>query len=504
MSTRFTIAQLAASCSFLLALAAHAAEIEGTQATLQWTSAAGPVSGYYVVVSRNAAPAEVEAVSLDTTEVVEGAAGDTLTVQVAAFSDDGVAGPLSQPSDPISFVAGGDPGGDPGDGGGGGGGGGGDDGDPSGGGDGGGSGSGAPSVRSDFSGDGYADLLVRTDTSLEIWALEASHVARTLLLPLPSAGAKLAAIGDFDGNGSADLLWKLADGGDLEVWQLDGGVITATRVLDRSTAPSADGWKVAGTADFDADGGEDLVLWNASRGEVQLWMLDATGVASRTEYGSLNSRWKPEVVPGVGSGAIIWHDPVEGTLHASNFAGDVFMLGEVGTGWNIVDAANLDGRGVAEVLLEDAVSGALQAWTLASGALSMVAEVPPGPAGSARAAHGDYDGDGREDLAWSDPATGVVTFLYGDAFAVETVDRSLPAGAAILGAGDDGDPSGGSCEADLNGDGTANGGDARHLRACLRLGLVAGCEGVDLNADGVLNTSDLKIFKDLTRASGCQ
>jgi hypothetical protein len=172
MSTRFTItiAQLAGGFALLIALASHAAEIEGTEAMLEWASADGPVSGYYVIVSRNAAAPQVEAVSLDTSERVEGAVGETLTVQVAAFAGDGVAGPVSPPSDPITFVAGGGSGD-----GSGGGGGGGDD--PSDGGGSGGSGEdpgpepAAPGVESDFTGDGFADLLVRGETSLEIWAL---------------------------------------------------------------------------------------------------------------------------------------------------------------------------------------------------------------------------------------------------------------------------------------------------------------------------------------------
>src|SRR2546426_11494314 len=84
---------------------ANAVDVVGTSVSLGWAAANGPVSGYYVIVSRNSAAAKVESVTIDTSKTMSGSLGDTLVVQVAAFSTDGVAGPGSPSSDPIKFVA---------------------------------------------------------------------------------------------------------------------------------------------------------------------------------------------------------------------------------------------------------------------------------------------------------------------------------------------------------------------------------------------------------------
>jgi hypothetical protein len=330
-------------------------------------------------------------------------------------------------------------------------------------------------------------------------------VARTLLLPLPATGADLVGIGDYDGNGSADLLWEM--GGDLELWGLDGGVVIRTLALDRSTAPTAESWRVSGSGDFDGDDRDDLLLFSSMRGEAQIWTFDDAGVATRTRYPDIPGRWNPEVVAGAVSGGIagiVWHDPLDRTLQLSTPAGDLIFLGEVGQGWSVVEATNLDGVGASELLLEDAVSGSLQAWRLGATGLEGMTEVPASPAGSTRASCGDFDGDGRGDLAWSDSASGRVTLRYGDTFAEQDVDRMLPEGATILRPEDHPDPEADYCSADLNGDGSANGADGRLLRACLRLGSTEdGCEGADLDGSGVLDTADLTIFKELSRGASC-
>ena len=88
-----------------LAPAAQAVDVVGTQVTVGWTAASGPVSGYYVIVARDAGQAQVESVTVGTNKTLAGTVGQTLTVQVAAFAQDGVAGPVSPPSSPITFVA---------------------------------------------------------------------------------------------------------------------------------------------------------------------------------------------------------------------------------------------------------------------------------------------------------------------------------------------------------------------------------------------------------------
>ena len=52
---------------------------------MTWDGAAGPVAGYYVIVSRNGGEPSVYSWSDDTLESIDAAFGDTIVVQVAAY-----------------------------------------------------------------------------------------------------------------------------------------------------------------------------------------------------------------------------------------------------------------------------------------------------------------------------------------------------------------------------------------------------------------------------------
>ena len=106
MANRLGSALTLAAMTLALATSAGAVDVAGTSVSLGWNPATGPVSGYYVIVSRNSAAAKVESVTIGTTKTLTGTIGETIVVQVAAFAQDGVAGPVSPASDPIKFVSG--------------------------------------------------------------------------------------------------------------------------------------------------------------------------------------------------------------------------------------------------------------------------------------------------------------------------------------------------------------------------------------------------------------
>ncbi len=95
--------------ALLLAASAPAAAVDlpgKTSATLEWTAAVGPVSGYNVFVSRNgSSPATPELKVATPLATVSGGVGDALVVRVQAYSSSGSLGPVSAPSDTLRFVA---------------------------------------------------------------------------------------------------------------------------------------------------------------------------------------------------------------------------------------------------------------------------------------------------------------------------------------------------------------------------------------------------------------
>ena len=96
----------------------------------------------------------------------------------------------------------------------------------------------------DFTGDGKADVLLK-NTSTGVVGTWITGSGNWLNLGTVPSGWTLAGIGDFNGDGKADLLWQNTTSGEMLAW------ITGGSGLYLGTVPS--GWTLAGIGDFNGD-----------------------------------------------------------------------------------------------------------------------------------------------------------------------------------------------------------------------------------------------------------
>lgn len=112
----------------------------------------------------------------------------------------------------------------------------------------------------DFNGDGYSDILWRNATTgaNSIWYITAEGFIGGANLPSVSAvDLKVAAVGDFNNDGRADILWRNVRTRTLIIWMMNGGSI-----IRGSTLTASDSLRVIGTGDFNGDGSLDLLMRN--------------------------------------------------------------------------------------------------------------------------------------------------------------------------------------------------------------------------------------------------
>ena len=83
---------------------------------------------------------------------------------------------------------------------------------------------------------------------------------------------ELIGVGDFNGDGRADLLWQDVADDSLTVWYLDENLEVASVGLVTSDAPESFSSLVAGVADYDNDGIADI-LWQVGFNTYQLWFM---------------------------------------------------------------------------------------------------------------------------------------------------------------------------------------------------------------------------------------
>jgi hypothetical protein len=196
----------------------------------------------------------------------------------------------------------------------------------------------------DFDLDGNVDLLFEhLDGSLAVWLMEGTTLKRPVLVAngrAQGAAWDVVAVADFNADGKTDVLFQLDTGG-LVIWFLDRlDLITAT-FFDPLRSKSS-GWRVAGGADFDRDGGADLILQHTD-GSLALWYLKGAALVS-------------------------------GELLSPSNPGD--------PDWRVVSLADRDNDGRPDLLFQHAITGHLAVWFMERNVLRSASLINPSAPGS--------------------------------------------------------------------------------------------------------------------------
>ncbi|WP_266180384.1 FG-GAP repeat domain-containing protein [Dyella humicola] len=139
-------------------------------------------------------------------------------------------------------------------------------------------------VPYDINGDCISDLLWMNDETHQFgwWLLDPiSYPNGTITTQVSqlisvSPGYWIAATGDFNNDGLADLIWT-SNSRDLYLWTSHGSGFDPAYI---GTYPA--GWTLVGAADIDGDGYDDLIWENQSACEFGYWLMKGTQVVNRT------------------------------------------------------------------------------------------------------------------------------------------------------------------------------------------------------------------------------
>jgi hypothetical protein len=123
-----------------------------------------------------------------------------------------------------------------------------------------------------------------------VWVLKGTTIAQAVDLGTVPLTWTIAGIGDFDGNGSSDILFTDA-AGDVAIWLMETDpnlvqVLSTTIVGNVGTT-----WSVAHTGDYSGNGKADI-LWEDTSGNVAGWFMNGATVSAVVGYGNIGSSWK--------------------------------------------------------------------------------------------------------------------------------------------------------------------------------------------------------------------
>ena len=211
-------------------------------------------------------------------------------------------------------------------------------------------------LTGDFNGDGTADILLQNSLgNLSDWLLNTNgQVINGISIGNPTIfGYNVVGTGDFNGDGTTDILLQNSVG-NLSDWIMKNGkAINGISIGD----PVTFGFNIVGTGDFNGDGTTDILLQN-SVGTLSDWLIKNSQVI----------------------GAVTIGNPA------------VF-------GYHVVGTGDFNGDGTADILLQNSV-GNLSDWLLNKngqviGAFSIG---NPTTFGFNFIGTGDFNGDGTSDI----------------------------------------------------------------------------------------------------------
>ena len=251
----------------------------------------------------------------------------------------------------------------------------------------------------DFNGDGTSDFLWRNQNgTLVDWTMNGSEITSSQGVTFagspaaPDSSWNVAGIGDFNGDGKYDVLWRNSNGS-LFDWTMNGSQVTAAQqvTLGGSAAMPDSSWSVAGIGDFNGDGKSD-VLWRNTNGSLVDWTMNGSQIASVqpvTLGGSAatpDSSWSIAGIGdfnGDGKADVLWRNTngslIDWTMNGSQittvqqvtFQGSPVSLDP---SWQIAQIGDFNGNGASDILLRN-TNGAMEEWNMNGAQIASASQV---------------------------------------------------------------------------------------------------------------------------------
>jgi hypothetical protein len=259
-------------------------------------------------------------------------------------------------------------------------------------------------THNDLDGDGKSDLFwYGTNGGAVIyWLMDGAKMVTWKGLTVP-AGYQPAAIGDFNGDHRADILWT--DGSNhLYMWVNDGAGGFTNHFVTTYNA-----YRVSGTADVDGDGKSDIIWRNPTAGGMIYWLMDGWTMKSWRSFSlkPINHLAGVGDFNGDGRTDLLWAADSTRNVYAwfgngsGGFTG--VLVNTYQPGWGVAGVGDANGDGKSDIFWYNQGTGQFTYW-LMNGATKTSWRGFTVDKSYRPITIADYNGNGRADILWTNDA----------------------------------------------------------------------------------------------------
>ena len=136
--------------------------------------------------------------------------------------------------------------------------------------------------------DNKGDIFWRdTAGDVAVWQVSGTQIVQSAGLGNVPTNWVIAGLGDFNGDGITDILWRDTVSGTVGIWFLNSS-LTVQSTTNSGAVPLT--WAIAQTGDYNGDGTSDI-LWIDSSGNVGEWFMNAGQVSSSPIITNVGTTW---------------------------------------------------------------------------------------------------------------------------------------------------------------------------------------------------------------------
>ncbi|CAN7178396.1 M12 family metallo-peptidase [Pseudoxanthomonas sp. LjRoot143] len=254
-------------------------------------------------------------------------------------------------------------------------------------------------VRADRNGDGRSDIhwFNQSSGTLNAWLMNGNMVTGSTI-DSASSTCTPRAFGDFNADSLSDVVLTCSGDSRVHVW-----LSTPSGYSRQVAGAFVAGWEIVGTADINGDGYDDII-WRQSSGgvtNVNVWhMRDSTvlssfnravqGSCSVSGMGDINGDAKDDV-------ALSCTDSSVYVLFGVTNGFAQYKVGTANAGWNLVGTIDANNDGKYDLVWHQPSTGLINTWVM-NGTLVTSSFLHLIPVDCTPKSFGDYNGDGFGDI----------------------------------------------------------------------------------------------------------